>query len=232
MSHALTTHDLCRYYQRGPQEIRAVDKVNIAIAHGEFVAVIGSSGSGKSTLLNLLAGLDTLTGGDIRFDGTSFASMSRRELSGYRARHVGMIFQSFNLLPYKTAQENVEMALYFTDVTRSERHHLAAHVLDTLGLADRRDHKPADLSGGEQQRVAIARALVKKPSILFADEPTGNLDHDNAVQIAQLIASLHANGTTIVMVSHNVELARAYSDRIVRMEYGSLVETDSGAPPS
>lgn len=225
----LTTYALSRYYRRGPQEIRAVDRVDLEIARGEFLAVVGASGSGKSTLLNLLAGLDTPTGGEIHIGDESLTAMSRRDLAAYRAHRVGMVFQSFNLLPYKTALENVALALYFTDVGRSERTGLAREMLGTLGLADRLDHKPADLSGGEQQRVAIARALVKNPQILFADEPTGNLDHENADQVAGLLAGLRDRGLTVVMVTHNVDLAGAYADRTVHMHYGALSDPDEGA---
>jgi len=227
MNALITTHNLHRHYQRGPQTIRAVNGVDLSIDRGCFVAIVGSSGSGKSTLLNLLAGLDTPTEGEIVVDGESLTSMPRRERSAYRARRVGMVFQSFNLLPYKTAQENVEMALYFNGVARGERSERACAMLASVGLEDRLDHRPADLSGGEQQRVAVARALVKRPDIIFADEPTGNLDLDNAVQMADLLVSLRNEGLTVVVVTHNVELARQYANRTIRMQYGAVVE-DNG----
>ncbi|MBN1212502.1 MAG: ABC transporter ATP-binding protein [candidate division Zixibacteria bacterium] len=220
----MKTVDLCRYYRRGPSEVRAVDRVNIEIAKGEFLGLVGSSGSGKSTLLNLLAGLDSPTSGSIEVEGVSLTSFTRRELAAYRANKVGMIFQAFNLLPHRTARGNVELALYFNQTSPPERRRQAIEMLEQLGLGDRLDHHPADLSGGEQQRVAIARALVKNPEILFADEPTGNLDHDNSKQITDLLARLNRQGLTVIMVTHNRELARSYTNRLVRMHYGRVIE--------
>ncbi len=220
----IVTKELCRYYQRGPQEIRAVDSVTLSIGRGEFVGIVGSSGSGKSTILNLLAGLDTPTAGTIKVGNTELHLLSRSELSVYRARRVGMIFQTFNLLSHHTALRNVEVALYFNDTPRAERHRRAADILGQLGMGDRLEHRPAALSGGEQQRVAIARALVKRPEVIFADEPTGNLDYENAGQIAELLTQLNNDGLTIVMVSHDLELARSICHRIVRMHYGRIVE--------
>ncbi len=224
----IATKELCRYYQRGPQEIRAVDSVNLNIVRGEFVGIVGSSGSGKSTLLNLLAGLDTPTSGSIAVGETVLSALSRRDLAGYRARQVGMIFQTFNLLPHHTALRNVEVALYFNDTPRNERHKRASEILSNLGMGDRLEHRPSALSGGEQQRVAIARALVKRPEVIFADEPTGNLDFENARQIAALLTELNSQGLTVVMVSHDLELARSICSRIIKMHYGRVVE-DSGA---
>jgi len=226
----LSARGLCRYYRRGPQEIRAVDRVDLAIARGEFIAVVGPSGSGKSTLLNLLAGLDSPTAGTIEFEGAALNLLSRRELAAYRATRVGMIFQSFNLLPYKSAVENVELALYFNGAPRTERRARAMRMLEQLGLGQRAGHRPSDLSGGEQQRVAVARALVKEPQLLFADEPTGNLDHDNALQIAGLLARLNSSGLTVVLVTHDLELARRHAGRLVRMDYGAIVGGTSEGP--
>jgi putative ABC transport system ATP-binding protein len=203
--------------------VKAVDGVDLNIDQGEFVGVVGSSGSGKSTLLNLLAGLDTPTSGTIEIDRVALDSLSRRELASYRAKRVGMVFQSFNLLGHQTALGNVEMALYFDDTPRRERSDVAAKMLDRLGLSDRLDHKPADLSGGEQQRVAMARALVKHPEILFADEPTGNLDRDNSEQIMTLLSELNRDGLTIVLVTHDLDLAARVTHRTIRMHYGQLV---------
>ncbi len=224
-SHAawLTTAELCRYYVRGPQVVRALEKVDLTISRGEFVAVVGSSGSGKSTLLNLLAGLDTPTSGVISFDGERLNSFSRKCLSEYRAKQIGMVFQSFNLIAHKTALENVETALYFNETPKAERRELSANILERLGLADRLTHRPADLSGGEQQRVALARALVKSPQILFADEPTGNLDKENTVQISEMLRTFNRDGVTIVMVTHDTELAQSCARRVVRMDYGRIV---------
>jgi putative ABC transport system ATP-binding protein len=222
----IRTAKLCRYYQRGTHEVRALDEVNLTIDRGEFVAVVGKSGSGKSTLLNLIAGLDTPTSGEVIVESNSLASMSRRQLSQYRAQRVGMIFQSFNLLSYRPALQNVEMALYFNNHTRSQRRDRAREVLARLGLADRESHRPADLSGGEQQRVAIARAIVKKPQILLADEPTGNLDEENSQLIADLLSELNQEGLTVLMVTHDQELAYRTAHRIVRMDYGAVIADD------
>jgi ABC-type lipoprotein export system ATPase subunit len=224
----ITTSKLCRYYKRGNSEVRAVDRVDFGVGKGEFVAVVGASGSGKSTLLNLLAGLDTPTSGHITVDAKRLDQLSRQDLARYRASQVGMIFQSFNLLGHQTALKNVELALYFSGVPRRERRKRAEGILERLGLKDRMDHRPLDLSGGEQQRVAIARALVKRPEILFADEPTGNLDQDNSDSIADLLAELNRDGLTIIMVTHDVEMAGATAGRIVKMHYGSLGAGDQG----
>ena len=219
----LRTLDLCRYYRRGPQEVRALDGVSLEMKQGEFLGIVGSSGSGKSTLLNLLAGLDTPTSGTVEFGGSALSGMSRKQLSAYRAHKVGMIFQSFNLVSHYTALQNVETALLFNNTPPKERRRLATEMLEHLGLADRVAHKPSDLSGGEQQRVAVARAIVKKPEILFADEPTGNLDYDNAEQIAKLLSTLNGEGLTIVMVTHNLEIAKECAHRTIRMQYGKIV---------
>jgi len=226
----LCTIDLCRYYRRGPQEVRALDGVILAVERGEFLGIVGSSGSGKSTLLNLLAGLDTPTSGLVEFEQVPLTSMSRRQLAAYRAHKVGMVFQSFNLISHYTALQNVETALYFNGSSPKDRHRLAAAVLDRLGLDDRMTHRPADLSGGEQQRVAVARAIVKKPEILFADEPTGNLDYENAQQIASLLSSLNRDGLTIVMVTHNLEMAQQIADRTIRMQYGHVLDSGTEKP--
>lgn len=224
----IRAENLCRYYQRGPQQIRAVDDVSLSLNKGDFVAVCGASGSGKSTLLNLLAGLDTPTSGEIFIGETSLASLARRDLARYRAYRVAMVFQAFNLISHRTAAENVEVALYFNGTPRHERRERAQQVLDRLGLADRMTHHPAELSGGEQQRVAIARALVKEPEILFADEPTGNLDHANTEHICNLLQELHQNGLTIVLVTHDTEMAGRCTDKVLHMRYGKLTNGIDG----
>ncbi|UCE23168.1 MAG: ABC transporter ATP-binding protein [Candidatus Zixiibacteriota bacterium] len=221
----LRTVELCRYYRRGPQQVRAVDQVNLDVKKGEFLGIVGASGSGKSTILNLMAGLDTPTSGHIEVDGAVLGALSRRELATYRARRVGMVFQAFNLIAHQTALRNVELALYFNDTLPRERRHRATEILQQLGLGDRLDHRPADMSGGEQQRVAIARALVKKPEILFADEPTGNLDQANTLQIGDLLAGLNDQGLTVVLATHDLNMARRYVHRTVRMDYGRLTES-------
>ncbi len=222
------TSNLGRVYKRGPQQVRALEGVSLEIARGEFLAIVGSSGSGKSTLLNLLAGLDTPTSGSVEFDGVPLAGLSRRKMAEYRALKVGMIFQSFNLISHYTALQNVESALFFNRTRPRERRRMAQEVLERLGLAERVLHNPADLSGGEQQRVAVARAIVKNPEILFADEPTGNLDYENARQIADLLVALNRNGLTIVMVTHNTEMAAECSHRLIRMQYGHIASAESG----
>ncbi len=226
----LRTTNLCRFYKRGPQEIRALDDVSITIERGEFVGIIGSSGSGKSTLLNLLAGLDHPSSGTIDFNGTDLAGLSRPKLAQYRANNVGMIFQTFNLIPHRSALENVELALYFNNTPPKERKERATKALEMLNLGDRMEHRPNALSGGEQQRVAIARALVKQPDIIFADEPTGNLDKINAQQIAEILKKLNSEGLTIVLVTHDENLTSKYVHRTYRMEFGTLVDgTEPGA---
>lgn len=225
----IRTEDLCRYYRPGPHEVRAVDKVSISIKRGEFVAIVGASGSGKSTVLNLMAGLDTPTSGSVMIEDVTLESLNRRELAEYRARRVGMVFQTFNLIGHRTALANVELALYFDHTPRNDRSRKATEILERLGLGDRLDHRPADLSGGEQQRVAIARALVKRPQLLFADEPTGNLDFDNSREIVSLLTELNRDGLTVVMVTHDLDLARKHADRIIRMQYGRIVPSSSEA---
>ena len=220
----LYTEEVCRFYQRKASEVRAVDSVSLSLARGDFISPVGSSGSGKSTLLNLLAGLDRPTAGDIYLEGKPFSRMPPRELSAYRANKVGMVFQSFNLIPHLSAQMNVELALYFNGTPRGKRKSLSAEILSRLGMEERLDHLPADLSGGEQQRVAIGRALVKNPDILFADEPTGNLDEENTSEIMALLSRLNSKGLTIIMATHDLTIAREVSRRIVRLHYGQIVE--------
>jgi putative ABC transport system ATP-binding protein len=227
----LRTLDLCRYYRRGPQIVRALDGASIAISRGEFLGIVGSSGSGKTTLLNLLAGLDTPTSGTVEFDGTPLPTLSRRQLASYRASKVGMVFQSFNLIAHYTALQNVETALYFNNTPPKERRRLASAILEQLGLGDRLTHRPADLSGGEQQRVAVARAIVKRPDLLFADEPTGNLDFENAQQIVALLTGLHRDGLTVIMVTHNLELAQKHTERTIRMQYGRILAREQFSRP-
>ncbi|TAK65685.1 MAG: ABC transporter ATP-binding protein [Bacteroidetes bacterium] len=222
----LRSINLCRHYKRGTYIVKALDDVSAEAHRGEFLSIVGSSGSGKTTLLNLLAGLDTPTSGVVEFNGASLTGMSRRERSAYRAHKVGMVFQSFNLISHYTALQNVETALLFNDTSPKQRKMLAASMLEQLGLADRLTHRPADLSGGEQQRVALARAIVKKPEILFADEPTGNLDFENTSQIISLLKSLNSDGLTIVLVTHNLEMANTHSHRIIKMRWGKISEED------
>lgn len=221
-SGGIRVRDLKRYYMRGPHEVRALDGVDLDIETGEFIGIVGSSGSGKSTLLNLLAGLDTPTSGTIEVDGNSLAAMNRRELARYRAKRVGMVFQAFHLINHLSAVQNVEMALLFDGTPAQERRTRATDFLERLGLGDRLDHRPADLSGGEQQRVAFARALASSPEILFADEPTGNLDEENAQQIAQLLQDQKEKGLIVILVTHDLQFASQQADRTIRLHYGRV----------
>ena len=218
----IRTHQLCRYYEGARQTVRAVDRVTISIEKGDFLAITGASGSGKSTLVNLLAGLDTPTSGYIEVDNRRLDEHSRRELAAYRARKIGVVFQSFNLLPHHSALRNVEMALYFDGTPRPQRRKYAVDALERLGLGDRLHHRPVDLSGGEQQRVAIARAFVTRPEVLFADEPTGNLDQENSDEIARILTELNHDGMTVVLVTHDVDTASRIARRVVRMDYGRI----------
>ncbi|MCB1164454.1 MAG: ABC transporter ATP-binding protein [Candidatus Krumholzibacteriia bacterium] len=218
----LSCRGLTRHYRRGPHTVRALDGVDLDVARGECLALVGASGSGKSTLLNLLAGLDTPSGGSIALEGRRLDTLSRRELAAYRARRAGMIFQAFNLLPHCSALENVELALTLEGRPRRERRSAARAMLERVGLADRLEHRPGDLSGGEQQRVAVARALVKGPELLFADEPTGNLDRENSRAIAALLAEQAAAGVTVLLATHDRELAAETATRVLRLDYGKV----------
>jgi ABC-type lipoprotein export system ATPase subunit len=219
------TRNLARHYTMGQTVVRALDGVSLDIDRGEFVALLGPSGSGKSTLLNLVAGLDRPTSGSLTVFGEELAAMSREELSIHRRKNVGMIFQSFNLVPTMTALENVTLAMMFANVPRRERDERGRHLLDQLGLGGRHAHRPSELSGGEQQRVSIARALANNPDILLADEPTGNLDSRTAREIVSVLQALNAGGTrTVVLVTHDAALAAACATRTAVLLDGRLVE--------
>jgi putative ABC transport system ATP-binding protein len=220
----LKAKNLTRLYHLGGQEVRALDGVSTEIGDGEYLRVTGPSGSGKSTLLNLLAGLDSPTSGVVESPAGVLSAMSSRQLAEYRARWVGMVFQSFNLVPHRTALQNVELGMLFLDIPRRERERCAEETLGRLGLGARLHHRPADLSGGEQQRVAMARAIAKQPRLLLADEPTGNLDQQTSQQIADLLKDLNGEGLTVVLVTHDLELAAADAHRTLRMDYGKIVE--------
>ena len=206
------------------ETVRALSGVSVTIDPGEFVAILGTSGSGKSTLLNLFGGLDRPTSGEIVFDGQSLEPLSSREMSRYRLRRVGMIFQSFNLIPTMTASENVALALAFAGLTRRDRERRAAELLDRVGLAARAAHKPSELSGGEQQRVSIARAIANAPQALLADEPTGNLDSSRALEVLTLLNEMRArDNRTILLVTHDQELASRFATRLIRLKDGMVV---------
>jgi len=220
---ALRTDEVTRHYVMGTATIRAVDGISIEIANGEFVALLGSSGSGKSTLLNLLAGLDRPTGGAIFAHGKNLAEMSGDELAKYRSLTVGMVFQSFNLLPRMTLEENVELPLRLAEVNRTERANRVHSALERVGLGARLAHHPTELSGGEQQRAALARALVNRPGILLADEPTGNLDSRTGEEIMNFIQQFNEElGMTVIMVTHEPRLVQRYAGRRFYLKDGRL----------
>src|SRR5215469_5919516 len=221
---AFQLEHVCRFYAMGETSIRAVDDVSLAVPAGEFLALLGSSGSGKSTLLNLMAGLDRPTSGSIVAAGGNLARLSSLELARYRRKTVGMVFQSFNLLPRMTLEENVELPLRLAEVDRAERASRVREALQRVGLEKRIGHRPSELSGGEQQRAAIARALVNRPKILLADEPTGNLDSATGESILTLLREIQRNpGMTIIMVTHERTLAERFADRLAVMGDGKLV---------
>lgn len=221
----IRTEQLCRHYQMGEVLIRAVDGISINIRRGEFVALLGTSGSGKSSLLNLIAGLDRPTSGTVVVQGNDLGKLARVELAKYRLRTVGMVFQSFNLIPSMTLLENVELPLRFAEVSRSEREELARGALDRVGLSARLKHRPTELSGGEQQRAALARAAINRPQILLADEPTGNLDSHTGAEIMNLIREFNqALGMTVLMVTHERSLAERYAKRMISLADGRLTE--------
>jgi putative ABC transport system ATP-binding protein len=221
---ALRAEHVSRHYQMGSALIRAVDDVSLEVASGEFLALLGSSGSGKSTLLNLMAGLDRPTTGAIFSEGRNLHEMTPRDLARYRRETVGMVFQSFNLLPRMTLAENVELPLRLAEAPRDERATRVREALERVGLSQRLTHRPAELSGGEQQRAALARALVNRPTILCADEPTGNLDSATGESIMQLLCEIQsALGMTIVMVTHERRLAERFGNRIVTLGDGQLI---------
>ena len=221
---AVQLDHISRHYIMGESSVRAVDDVSLSVLSGEFLALLGSSGSGKSTLLNLMAGLDRPTSGAIVSNGRNLATLSQLELARYRRNTIGMIFQSFNLLPRMTLEENVELPLRLAEVDRSERAGRVREALERVRLTHRLGHRPTELSGGEQQRVAIARALVNRPKILLADEPTGNLDSSTGETILSLLRELQKQlGMTIVMVTHERPLAERYADRLATMGDGKLI---------
>jgi putative ABC transport system ATP-binding protein len=225
MPPVLETQDLQRHYTMGETVVRALDGVSISIGEGEFVALLGTSGSGKSTLLNLIAGLDQPTGGTLKIFEHDLARMTREELSVHRRTNVGIIFQSFNLVPTMTAAENVTLSMMFAAVARAERERRASALLESVGLGGRQRHRPKELSGGEQQRVAIARALSNNPRILLADEPTGNLDSRTSAEIMRILQDLNTReGRTVVMVTHDPALAKTYAHRTFTMLDGRVLE--------
>lgn len=227
---AIRAERVSRHYQMGAALIRAVNEVSMEVRAGEFLALLGTSGSGKSTLLNLLAGLDRPSAGTILALGRDLAAMSSEDLATHRNQTIGIVFQSFQLLPRMTLEENVELPLRLAEVPRGERPARVREALERVGLTARTRHRPSELSGGEQQRAAIARALVNQPKILLADEPTGNLDSKTGEEIMNLIAQIHrpasGPGRTIVMVTHERVLAERFADRIITLSDGAILREE------
>ncbi|MEC9156496.1 MAG: ABC transporter ATP-binding protein, partial [Planctomycetota bacterium] len=220
---------LTRVYQGGVEEIRPLDELDLAIDRGQFVALMGPSGSGKTTLLNLLAGIDRPTSGRLVIDDQSIGELSRNELAAWRADHVGYVFQLYNLVPVLNAYENVELPLLLKPMSQRERHERVSAALEVVGIADRHAHYPRQLSGGQEQRVAIARAIVTEPTLLLADEPTGDLDKASATAVMELLKRLNQEqGRTIVMVTHDTTTAE-YADLLLHLEKGRLLEKEEAS---
>jgi putative ABC transport system ATP-binding protein len=224
METLIEIHDLAKVYERGKQKVEVLHHVDLAIARGDFLALMGPSGSGKTTLLNLIGGLDTPSAGSISVGGQRIDQLGAGALAKWRAANVGFIFQFYNLMPMLSAQRNVELPLLLTKLSAAQRRKNAAIALQLVGLADRASHKPSELSGGQQQRVAIARAIVSDPTLLVCDEPTGDLDRQSAEDVLGLLRTLNRDhGKTIVMVTHDPKAAE-YADHVLHLDKGSLVE--------
>lgn len=217
--------DMCKIYNPGENEVRALNHVSVSIDEGEFVAIIGQSGSGKSTLMNMLGCLDVPTSGTYMLHGEDVSHMDDDELSDIRNREIGFIFQGFNLIQNLTALENVELPLIYRGISKKKRLQLAEEALIKVGLEARMDHKPAEMSGGQQQRVAIARAIAQAPPIILADEPTGNLDSGSTKEIMQIMQDLHKEGRTIILITHDNEIA-AQAKRVIKIKDG-CIESDT-----
>ena len=221
MSALVEIKDVCKIYNPGENEVRALDHINVTIDEGEFVAIIGQSGSGKSTLMNMLGCLDTPTEGSYYLHGQNVSQLKDDDLSDIRNREIGFIFQGFNLIPALTALENVELPLIYRGVARKERVHLSEQALEKVGLSHRKDHKPSEMSGGQQQRVAIARAIAQAPPILLADEPTGNLDSVSSKEIIEILRALNEDGRTVILITHDNEIARQ-AKRVIQIKDGKI----------
>lgn len=220
----LKTNDLCKSYGSGAIKVEALKNINISVQQGEFVAIVGASGSGKSTLLHLLGGIDKPTSGNVIVDGSDIYTLSEKELAVFRRRKVGFIFQSYNLIPVLTAEENMTMPLLLDNGNLDEKYF--EELLTIMGLQDRRNHLPSELSGGQQQRVSIGRAMVYKPSIILADEPTGNLDSKNSKEIIDLLKySVKKYHQTLIVITHDLKIA-AKADRVITIDDGAVVKNE------
>ncbi|WP_138434655.1 ABC transporter ATP-binding protein [Winogradskyella algicola] len=216
---------IIRDFKLGQETVHVLKGIDLDIKRGEYVAIMGPSGSGKSTLMNLLGCLDTPTAGSYNLNGKDVSQMTDDELADIRNTEIGFVFQTFNLLPRTTALENVALPMVYAGASKKERVDRASEVLTDVGLADRMDHKPNQLSGGQRQRVAVGRALVNKPSIILADEPTGNLDSKTSLEIMELFDQIHASGNTVIMVTHEEDIA-AHAKRVIRLRDG-MIESDT-----
>src|SRR5436190_15749393 len=221
--------NICKSYYLGKQELQVLKGINLDIFKNEYVALMGPSGSGKSTLMNILGCLDTPSGGKYVLNGKDVSRMADNDLAEVRNKEIGFVFQQFNLLPRLTAAENVALPLVYSGMSRKLRNEKAKHVLDMVNLSDRSHHKPNELSGGQSQRVAIARALVNEPSIILADEPTGNLDTKTSYEIMDIFGKIHSEGNTVVLVTHEQDIAK-HAHRIVRLRAG-IIESDAPKSP-
>lgn len=221
----ISSEGLSRKFRVGKVTINALNNISLAVKKNEFVALMGASGSGKSTLMNLIGCLDTPTSGNYNLNGINVKEMDENDLANVRNKEIGFIFQTFNLLPRYTALENVILPLIYAGIKKEARKNIAIKALENVGLADRMNHKPNELSGGQRQRVAIARALVNNPSIILADEPTGNLDSETSIEIMRLFQEIHKKGNTIIVVTHEEDIAK-YAGRIIRLKDG-VIESDT-----
>lgn len=225
MSNVIEIRNIIRDFQLGQETVHVLKGIDLDIKKGDYVAFMGPSGSGKSTLMNLLGCLDTPTAGSYVLNGKDVSQMTDDELAEIRNKEIGFVFQTFNLLPRTTALDNVALPMIYAGANKTERTQRASEVLTDVGLADRMDHKPNQLSGGQRQRVAVGRALVNKPSIILADEPTGNLDSKTSVEIMALFDAIHASGNTVILVTHEEEIAE-HAHRVIRLRDG-VIETDT-----
>ena len=219
----ISLKEIYKIYHVGGEEVRALDGINLEIEENDYLAIMGPSGSGKSTLMNMIGCLDTPTSGVYEFEGEMVQVMDDSQLASIRNRKIGFVFQTFNLLPKATAHHNVEIPLVYANIQKSVRIEMASNALESVGLADRMHHKPNELSGGQRQRVAIARALVNNPSIILADEPTGNLDSKSGDEIMEILDLLHKKGNTIILVTHEDDIAR-HAHRTIKLFDGKIIE--------